>query len=89
MLLVHAIAGHDNLRPVLDRQLDRGPQFSAQARPCHGKQVLGGMARRHAKVAVGGAEGEQAFVALIDQHRGGRIGLHDKAATEIRQGVLA
>ena len=52
-VVVHPAAGDDNARILLTGLLDRRPELGAHALTRHGEQIVGGMPRRHAQIAVG------------------------------------
>ncbi len=55
----------------------------------HGEQIVRGVSRRHAQIAVCRSQGIEALVLAVDQHRRRRIGLHHQPPAKLGESGLA
>ena len=86
---VHPAAGDDDARVLLAGPLDRRSELGAQVLAGHGEQIMGGVARRHAQIAVGRSQGVEALVLAVDQDRGRSIGLEHQPPAKVGKCGLA
>ena len=73
-------AGHDHTCVILGRFMDRRAEFRPLALRRHCQQIAGRWAGRHPQILVDRAQGIEALMVAVDQHRRRGIGFEYQPA---------